>query len=197
MKFPCTLKNALLIIRDGSGLSFASKGLGYLAALFYYYRYLLVTNYLAIKLLCYLQFQHLQTLPCWKPLVSFPSAPRWARHSYLLKRATIDPIHLWVIKEKHEKVAPPVQSHQVLPPVLPQQGEEVFVPPPPIAESPKEKALVRESKIAAEGVQRSKNDDQSNDPVPSPSEKVIARDALCHSPRIWLQIVAQASMHHV
>src|SRR3954466_9671014 len=33
MKFPCTLKNALLIIRDRFGLSFASKGLGYLAAL--------------------------------------------------------------------------------------------------------------------------------------------------------------------
>ena len=33
MKFPCTLKNALLIIRDHFGLSFASKGLGYLAAL--------------------------------------------------------------------------------------------------------------------------------------------------------------------
>ena len=33
MKFPCTLKNALLIIRDRFGLSFASKRLGYLAAL--------------------------------------------------------------------------------------------------------------------------------------------------------------------
>src|SRR4051812_45051742 len=33
MKFPCTLKNTLLIIRDSFGLSFASKGLGYLAAL--------------------------------------------------------------------------------------------------------------------------------------------------------------------
>src|SRR6266536_6684063 len=33
MKFPCTLKNALLNIRDRFGLSFASKGLGYLAAL--------------------------------------------------------------------------------------------------------------------------------------------------------------------
>ena len=29
----------------------------------YYYHYLLVTKYLAIKLLFYLQFQHLQTLP--------------------------------------------------------------------------------------------------------------------------------------
>ena len=63
MKFPCTLKNTLLIIRDHFGLSFASKGLGYLAAIFYYYCYLLITNYLAIKLLRYLQFQHLQTLP--------------------------------------------------------------------------------------------------------------------------------------
>ena len=34
MKFPCTLKNALLIIRDRFGPSFAPKGLGYLAALF-------------------------------------------------------------------------------------------------------------------------------------------------------------------
>ena len=33
MKFPCTLKNALLIIRDRFGLSFASKGLVYLAEL--------------------------------------------------------------------------------------------------------------------------------------------------------------------
>ena len=33
MKFPCTLKNTLLIIRNRFGLSFASKGLGYLAAI--------------------------------------------------------------------------------------------------------------------------------------------------------------------
>ena len=29
--------------------------------------------------------------------LSFPSAPRWVRHSYLSQRATIDPIYLWVI----------------------------------------------------------------------------------------------------
>src|SRR5215216_6282920 len=34
VKFPCTLKNVLLIIRDRFGLSFAKKGLGYLAALY-------------------------------------------------------------------------------------------------------------------------------------------------------------------
>src|SRR3954465_630372 len=48
MKFPCTLKNALLIIRDCFGLSFASKGLGYLSAL------LLLLSLLAhYKLSCY------------------------------------------------------------------------------------------------------------------------------------------------
>ena len=57
MKFPCTLKNALLIIRDRFGLSFASKGLGTLLHFFHRFRYLLVTNYLSIKLLYYLQFQ--------------------------------------------------------------------------------------------------------------------------------------------
>ena len=29
--------------------------------------------------------------------LSFPSAPRWVRHSYLSERATIDPLYLWVI----------------------------------------------------------------------------------------------------
>src|SRR3954468_5838041 len=48
MKFPCTLKNDFLIIRDCLGLSFASKGLGYLAAL------LLLLSLLApYKLSCY------------------------------------------------------------------------------------------------------------------------------------------------
>ena len=48
MKFPCTLKNALLKIRDRFGLSFASKVLGYLAAL------LLLLSLLArYKLSCY------------------------------------------------------------------------------------------------------------------------------------------------
>ena len=48
MKFPCTLKNALLIIRDRFGLSFASKGLGYLAALL-----LLLLLLARYKLSCY------------------------------------------------------------------------------------------------------------------------------------------------
>ena len=48
MKFPCTLKNALLIIRDRFGLSFALKVLGYLAA--YLLLLLLLARY---KLSCY------------------------------------------------------------------------------------------------------------------------------------------------
>ena len=48
MEFPCTLKNTLLIIRDCFGLSFASKGLGYLAALF-----LLLLLLARYKLSCY------------------------------------------------------------------------------------------------------------------------------------------------
>ena len=48
VKFPCTLKNALLIIRDRFGPSFASKGFVYLAAL------LLLLSLLArYKLSCY------------------------------------------------------------------------------------------------------------------------------------------------
>ena len=48
MKFPCTLKNALLIIRDRVGLSFGSKGLGYLDALL-----LLLSLLVRYKLSCY------------------------------------------------------------------------------------------------------------------------------------------------
>ena len=96
MKFSCTLKNTLLIIRNRFGLSFASKGLGYLAALFFYYRYLLITNYLAIKLLCYLQFSTCRHYLAENHL-SFPFVPRWVRHSYLSKRATIDTLYLWII----------------------------------------------------------------------------------------------------
>src|SRR3989337_1739065 len=48
MKFPCTLRNALLNIRDHFGLSFVTKGLGYLAA--YYLPLPLLARY---KLSCY------------------------------------------------------------------------------------------------------------------------------------------------
>ena len=66
IKFPCTLKNALLIIRDRFGLSVASKVLGYISALL-----LLVARYNLSyhKTICYQLFQYLQRIPCWKPLI--------------------------------------------------------------------------------------------------------------------------------
>ena len=97
MKIPCTLKNALLIIRDHSGLSFATKGLGYLAAPLL--PLLLIGRY---KLSCYqtigyLQFQCLQKIHCWKPLViSFCSS--LGSTLLLIERNMIDPLYLWVIK---------------------------------------------------------------------------------------------------
>jgi hypothetical protein len=95
--FLCTLKNTLLIIRDRFGLSFATKGLGYLAA--YYLPLPLLARYKlsCYQTICYRQFQCLQTLPCWKPLViSFCSS--LGLTLLLIKRTTIDPLYLWVIK---------------------------------------------------------------------------------------------------
>ena len=48
VKFPCTLKNTLLIIRDYFGMSFAPKGLGYHAELL-----LLLLLLARYKLSCY------------------------------------------------------------------------------------------------------------------------------------------------
>ena len=50
MKFSCTLKNALPIIRNRFGLSFATKGLATLLHITYCYHHMLITNYLAIQL---------------------------------------------------------------------------------------------------------------------------------------------------
>ena len=98
MKFPCTLKNTFLIIGDCFGLSFASKGLGYFAALLLLLSLLARTNYLAIKILTTYSFstcRHHLT----ENYLSFPSAPRSVRHSYLSKRDTIYPLYLWVIND--------------------------------------------------------------------------------------------------
>ena len=91
MKFPCVLENVLLIIRDRSGLSFATQRIGPPCCTLCYYCYLsLVTNYLAIKLLVTDNFS-----ACRKYLaenrLSFPSAPRWVRHSYLSKGLRLTP----------------------------------------------------------------------------------------------------------
>src|SRR3989337_3097927 len=69
MKFPCTLKNALLIIRDHFGLSFATNGLGYLAALYLPLPLLARYKLSCYQTTCYRLFQCLQKIPCLKPLV--------------------------------------------------------------------------------------------------------------------------------
>src|SRR3989337_2396790 len=57
VKFPCTLKNALLIIRDNFGLSFATKGLGYLASLYLPLPLLVHYKLPCCQTTCYLLFQ--------------------------------------------------------------------------------------------------------------------------------------------
>ena len=65
---------------------------------FIYFCYLLlVTNYLITKLSVTDNFSACREYLAENRL-SFPSAPRWVRHSYLSKRATIDPLYLWVIR---------------------------------------------------------------------------------------------------
>ena len=98
MKFPCNLKNTLLIIRDRFGPSFATKGLVYLASLYLPLSLLLFARYKfpCYQTICYLQFQCVQKIPCWKPLViSFCSL--LGSTLLLIKRTTIDPLYLWVI----------------------------------------------------------------------------------------------------
>ena len=97
VKFPWTLKNALLIIRDHFGMSFATKGLGYFSAL-----YLTLPLLVRYKLSCYQTnccrlLQCLQKIPCWKQLViSFCSS--LGSTLLLIERTMIDPLYLWVIK---------------------------------------------------------------------------------------------------
>src|SRR3990170_3829505 len=64
VKFPCTLKNALLIIRDRFGLSFSTKGLGYLAALYLLLSLLARYELSCYQTSCYRLFQCLQKIPC-------------------------------------------------------------------------------------------------------------------------------------
>ena len=95
--FPCVLRSAFPIIRVCSILSFATKGLGHLAAL--YLLLLLVARYNLSyhKTICYHLFQYLQRIPCWKSLIiSFCSS--LGSTLLLIERTTIDPLYLWLIK---------------------------------------------------------------------------------------------------
>ena len=64
---------------------------------FIYFCYLLlITNYPITKLYVTICFSTCRENLAGNRL-SFPSAPHWVRHSYLMKRATIDPLYLCVI----------------------------------------------------------------------------------------------------
>ena len=70
---------------------------------FIYFCYLfLVTIYLITKLSVTIYFSTCREYLAENRL-SFPSAPRWVRHSYLLKRSTIDPLYLCFIMSTYSK----------------------------------------------------------------------------------------------
>ena len=96
MKFLCTLKNTLIIIRNHFVQCFDSKGLGYLAALM-----LLLLLLARYKLPCY------QTTPLLIILaLADITLLKTTCHFLLLligfdtliERTTIDPLYLWVIR---------------------------------------------------------------------------------------------------
>ena len=94
--FPCVLGSTFPIIRVCLGLSFVTKRIGHLGAL--YLLLLLVARYNLSyhKTICYHLFQYLQRIPCWKPLIiSFCSS--LGSKLLLIERTTIDPQYLWVI----------------------------------------------------------------------------------------------------
>ena len=82
--FPCVLGRALHHIRVYPGLSFATKGLGHLAAL--YLLLLLDARYKLSyhKTICYLLFSACREYHAENHF-SFPSDPHWVRHTYLSK----------------------------------------------------------------------------------------------------------------
>ena len=98
--FPCVLGSAFLYIRICPGLSFATKRIGppccTLFTLFTCYSLLFI---LSQNYLYHLQFQCLHRKPYWKPLIiSFCSS--LGSTLLLIERTTIDPLYLWVIKDR-------------------------------------------------------------------------------------------------
>ena len=90
--FPCVLGSAFPIIRVCPGLSFATKNDWATLLHFIYFCYLLlVTIYLITKLSVITYFSTFREYLAENRL-SFPSAPRWVRHSYLSKELDRSPI---------------------------------------------------------------------------------------------------------
>ena len=99
MKFPCTLKNALPIIRNCFGLSFDTKCLGYLAALYLPLPLLARYKISCYQTICYRQFQCLQKITLLKTTCHFLLLLiRFGTLTY--QRTKIDPLYLWVIRHR-------------------------------------------------------------------------------------------------
>ena len=97
--FQCVLGGALHHIRACPDLSFATKGLGHLSAL--YLLLLLVARYKLsyLKTIGYHLFQYLQRIPCWKPLIIF-FCSLLGSTLLLIERTMIDHLYLWAIRVK-------------------------------------------------------------------------------------------------
>ena len=95
MKFPCTIKNALLSQETILACPLPQKDCATLLHFRYHYRYLLFTNYLAIKLLVTTYNFSACREYLAENYLSFPSAPHLTL--LLVKRTMIDHLYLWVI----------------------------------------------------------------------------------------------------
>src|SRR3989337_110765 len=91
MKFPCVLENALLIIRVCFGSSFAIKRIGPPCCTF-----VTVTTCYLLRIVLLSKLSVTATFSTCREYLaenrlSFPSAPRWVRHSYLSKELRLIP----------------------------------------------------------------------------------------------------------
>jgi hypothetical protein len=77
------------------------------------YRYLLVTKHLANKQSVTDYFSACRNYLA-KIRLSFPSAPRWDRHSYLLKGLQLNPMHLRLINGDHINLEDTSNAHRHL-----------------------------------------------------------------------------------
>ena len=82
--------------------------------LIYFHCLLPITNYLITKLSVTDNFSACREY-LTKNRLSFPSAPCWVRHSYLSKKATIDPLYLWVISAWDGQSTPLVSEDNPVP----------------------------------------------------------------------------------
>src|SRR6266516_271181 len=97
MKFPCTLKNALAHYNRPFWPVLCLKRIGlpwcpFVTTIITFSLHIIWLSHYSVTYSFSTCRHHVA-----ENHLSFPSAPRWVRHSYLSKRATIDPLYLWVI----------------------------------------------------------------------------------------------------